>query len=71
MDSLNFKDIKLECSKHGDAPWMQLTFKGVTQFLCAVCMVEVLTRMGVHGMFPVAAKVEDSDAIEWPEHLEG
>ena len=63
--------IQLQCPKHGAAPYVFVTFKGTVQNLCAVCAAEVLTRLGVHGMFPVGIKQDaEFEAVEWPESME-
>ena len=60
----------MRCQKHGEhQSYMWIQINGLTTCYCLACLHEVLTRLGVHGMFPVAADAPLPD-VEWPENLE-
>lgn len=72
MNSLKPEPTNLACPKHGSAPYLAVVGgEGIGKRYCLTCFDEAMTRLGVHGMFPVIAKpVVDSDASEFPEGLE-
>jgi len=58
---------RLECMIHGQSPWLAISIDSDHQFFCLVCLREALTRIGVHGMFPVS---KPEPVEQWPENLE-
>lgn len=66
------EQTKLVCHKHGESLYLTVTVAGqADRFWCLDCFEEMLTRQGVHGMFPAALGQTDSRLIdEWPVELE-
>ena len=71
MSPIPPQPLRLACQKHGEQEGALWINNGQTQRpYCLFCLEEVLTRCGVHGMFPVAAPAPTPETEKWPEHLE-
>lgn len=58
---------RMACPVHGEQPWLAIAIDDDHQFFCLVCVREMLTRMGVRGMFPVPVL---EPVEQWPEEVE-
>lgn len=59
--------FKMVCPKHGDVPFLIVEAGEYMRTYCLICFDEVMIRLGVHFVRPVAVEPEP---IEWPEALE-
>lgn len=54
---MNINAFRWSCSKHGEhGAYLFFTINGLKKIYCMVCLDELLTRLGVHGMFPVGER---------------
>lgn len=54
---MNVHEFRWSCAKHGEhVSILTITIDGVAKNYCLFCFDEVLTRLGMHGMFPVGIR---------------